>query len=294
MLFRTQLSGLSLFLTGVLYVAAQDNSTYNNPMFNYTLVQHYTEVEPAGFDDINGSPATDSLDGNAPPPDTSSDVVNAGNYLITNCLSGKSGDKATSLQQNMRTYGDYINKIVGSLNSVDNKGSGSIFNTYFKAPSNVPNVKYIFQKIQKGDNVVYNSNASRQPTLTCVRDKSPNPDMRMWWDHCNDKKLVNSPIAFHIKNTGTVMLCPRYFDLRANPPSRCNTNDEVQWAQNQFGVLVHEWIHVFGDTDEGQKIIGGKTFGGGEEKYIPRLAKKLDQFDAKLNPQVGLHFALFS
>ena len=242
-----------------------------------------TPVEPFGFDCINGCPADDALDYAAPPPETPTDVTNAGNYLITNCLLGQDGDQATGLRQRMIIYGQQVSKVIDSLNQPDVPG----FTKWFRKASNIPVIKKVFQTILAGNNVVYNgASTANQPTLTCVRDGSSDPDMQKWWTQCNNADPSKRSIAFHVKNTGTVMLCPRYFELPENAPTdRCPHND-LDLVQNQFGVLVHEWIHVFGDTDVGQTVIGGTTFGGSSEYYNPYQAKRLDQFDARLNPQV--------
>ena len=273
MVTLTQLLRFAVVSYAIEYARAQDISG---------LTPAEKPIEPYNFDCINGCPAQDPYLA-PPPPEVPTDVTNNGNYLITNCLLGQEGDLATGLIRKLQIFGPQIQKVVDSLNLESPPG----YKKWFRNFSTAPLVKSIFQAVSSGPNAAYDGGPVQQPTLTCVRDGSVNTEMQQWWTACSSPNPSKRPIAFHIKGTATVMLCPRYFELPENVPSICPHNS-LDLVQNQFGVFVHEFVHVYGDTADGQKAIGGKTFGGSSEYYNPVQAKRLDQFDARLNPQVGL------
>ena len=218
--------------------------------------------------------------GPPPPPDTSTDIINNGNYLITNCLYQQPGDLATPLVLKLQAWGPLISKAVSSI--VDG-GIRPIFTTYFKSQTNVAPVTYILQKIAAGDNLNING-VAQQPTLTCARDGSANPDAQKIWGWCNPPN-GNKPAAYQIKGTQTIALCPPFFETPEQPETICPRN-LLKLVQNQFGIFVHELVHLYGDQPEGMQKIGGKTFGVGEERYKPDRAKNLLASEQILNPQV--------
>ena len=230
------------------------------------------------FDCLEGCPATDAPAGPPPPPIDPADITHNGNYLISNCAG-----EAAGLQQRLVIYGQQVQRAVDSL-SDPNFATPPGFISWFKNAANVPTVKDILSLISVGNNIVYNGGAPVQPQLLCISDGSTDTKMQEWWIRCSNPDPRKRPIGFTIPNSGTVGLCPRFFELPDNSPARCPSN-LLDLVQNQFGTLVHEWVHVFGDSDAGKQLIGG-TFGPAMEQYDPKYARKLDRFDSKQNAQV--------
>ena len=228
--------------------------------------------------------------GPAPAPEAPTDITNYGNYLITNCLSTAPDDTnlAKQLTSKLQVWGPQISKV---LDDVIHTRHGP-FATYFKTHTNINPVSYIFKKISAGDNVSYGG-TEKQPTLTCARDGATDPDLQRLWRLCDttNPDMRQRPVAFHLKGTQTIGLCPRFFTLAANPPTSCPSN-LLDLVQNQFGLFVHEAVHLYGDEPAGQQTIGGVTFGRGEERYNPRRAAALLASEQILNPQVRIYLAL--
>lgn len=220
--------------------------------------------------------------GAPPPPDTLTDVVGTGNYLISNCLYKQEGDLAKGLISVMEQTGAVI---AGDLTSDLNKDkSSSWFLWSFKEPSSRSRVKSIFQTIYAGGKINVNG-VDQQPTIFCVRDGSSDAQMQTFWGYCTDPKYGN-PIAAQLIGYQSILLCPKFFNEPAEVRGAC-PDDRLQLAYTQSSTLVHEMIHLYGDTPAGQSNIGGKTFGVGKEKYDLQGATDLSVTDSLRNPQVS-------
>ena len=221
--------------------------------------------------------------GAPPAPDTPTDIVGTGNYLISNCLYQQVGDLATGLISVMEQTGAII---AGDLTAdlIRNQKSSSWFLWSFKESSNTIRVYNMFQLIYGGGNINVNG-TDQQPTLHCVRDGSSDPRMQEFWGYCNDPQYGN-PIAAQLIGYQSILLCPKFFNEPAEVRGACPA-DRTLLAYTQSSTLVHEMIHLYGDTPDGQHNIGGKTFGVGQEKYDLQGAFDLSVTNSLRNPQVS-------
>ena len=237
------------------------------------LSKRYVDLGDCGY----GCPAVSPYDGSPPPADGAS--VQAGPYTITDC-----GGFTSDLQNRIATlYPDNIRKILSYSSPNPDQ---NLFKTWFKSQDNAAKVYFIFNKILNGGSVTYKGGSPLNPTILCAH-KSENPPVQENYDRCFPPNGATGPAAFWLTKSATVVLCPKFFDQPANPTPRCPYR-LIDQAQTQFALLVHELTHLYGDSDEGNKVLGENTFGQGEEVYDPEGAKKLDQFNNRLNPQVRI------
>ena len=234
------------------------------------LSKRYVDLGDCG----DGCPAVYPYDGSPPPADGV--TVQAGPYTIKDC-----GGFTSDLQNRIANlYPDNIRKVLSYSSPNPDQ---NLFKTWFKSQDNTDEVYFIFNKILNGGSVTYKGGSPQDPTILCAH-KSANPPIQDNYNRCFPPNGATGPAAFWLTKSATV-LCPRFFNQPANPTPRCPFR-LIDQAQTQFGLLVHGLVHLYGDSDEGNKILGENTFGHGEEVYDPKRAMKLNQFSNRLNPQV--------
>ena len=216
-----------------------------------------TRREGSAIDAIGPPPA-----GPPPPPDDPADIATSGNYLISNCLYGKDGDEATGIQNTLAGTAEVI---VGDLGTdLKNGFKSDWFRHLFKDDTSTSVVQWVFEQIYIGGNTTANG-VSSQSNLICVRDGSTNPKMQEHWDYCNATRVV----AFKLDDETSVMLCPRFFADTAEVRPSCPVGDELKNAtKTRAATLVHELVHMYGDTPDGIARIGDETLGGNAGKEV--------------------------
>ena len=231
----------------------------------------------------------------APPPPAEpivaldpADITNNGNYLIANCHYQKEGDKATGMQTLLRNAGEYIHTNI--LPDLEKDPPSLAYMTFFKDAASLPKVKWIFNAMISAANVPDGKGGLAQPKFNCVDDlsiPSSNPIMKKWQAWCKTASAVQA--------TGTpdITLCPVFFTLPSNPTNVACPTDATQMAlsQNQFGILLHELVHLYGDSPEGQQRLGSETYtvNGVKETYGVTNAIGMPAANSTLNPTVSLH-----
>ena len=203
--------------------------------------------------------------GPPPPPDDPADIATSGNYLISNCLYGKDGDEATGLQSTLAGTAEVI---VGDLGTDIKEGFRSDwFRHLFKDATVTGVVQWVFEQMYIGGNITFGE-VSSQPNLICVRDGSTNTKMQEYWEYCNDPQ--KSVVASKLPDEASIILCPRFFNDTAEVRPSCPAAKQLGTAANtRAATLVHELVHMYGDTPDGIAKIGDETLGGyaGTEVY---------------------------
>ena len=204
------------------------------------------------------------------------DITNNGNYLISNC-----GDKAAGLQNLLRIAGNVISRNV--VLDIPKGTASPAFTTFFKDGANIEKVAYIFNKIRQGPNLNIDGR-EQQPQINCVRNEpSADPQTQAWQSWCTQGAL-----AAQGTNTQHIVLCPSFFDRPSDPEGTCPpVNEQGLLPYTQFGILMHEWTHLYGDTTEGRNVLGDETFGGADERYEIQDAVVLSAADSIKNAQVS-------
>ena len=237
----------------------------------------------------------------APPPPAvplapldPADITNNGNYLIANCHYQREGDKATGMQTLLRNAGEYIHTNI--LPDLEEDPPSLAYMTFFKDAASVGKVKWIFNAMVGAANVPDGKGGLAQPKLNCVDDlstDSPNPTMLQWQNWCRERAT-----AVQASGTQDITLCPVFFTLPSNPTNVvCPAAEAGQGllSQNQFGILLHELVHLYGDTPEGREQLGSETYtvNGIKETYRTTNAIGMPAVNSTLNASVSLHGEIF-
>ena len=224
--------------------------------------------------------------GQTPPPTDPDDITNNGPYRVSNCLYRDPGSNASTLTSLLERLGSFINQTL--IDDIQTGTSSHAFQAYFKESSNRGKVEWVFDQIQHGNNLNVGGDDDpppSPPTITCIRDYPTNDTITQALQGIcqNDRTAVTSVEV----NSNNIVVCPRFFDLPAWPPSTC-PNDSDKLGKTQFVYLMHQLVHLYADEVAMQELgLGQKTFDYSFEKNSLKSMINQAPDDTIFNAQVG-------
>lgn len=171
------------------------------------------------------------------------DSVYSGNYEILFCGAGTPGSKASVLQSIIPHTLANLQAVLDDVKLGTKSTHG--FAAFFKTNDNIATVQKVFQAMIDAHNIgIDNTN----PVFACA-DPKEDLTKKTYADCLNwrDVPLGSWP------QYGVIFICPFFWTLLVLPfhsacPSVSNNvlvPDNTRLSTNQFGVMVHELVHLY-------------------------------------------------
>ncbi|KAI4226039.1 MAG: hypothetical protein L6R36_003485 [Xanthoria steineri] len=216
-------------------------------------------------------------------------LATSGNYQIEYCGKGP-GSKAARLQALLPQFRDNLQLVLADVK----RGTKSkAYRAYFKSQANAAYVESIFQAMADGTPLQVAvpgapSDFRRPafPTIVCVDPSIPIYEKLR--AVCSEKTLGVRVLGSIVPQTHIMVVCPAFWQVLTKGPVRsdCPTvkrnkfvPDNHRVAENQYGVLVHEFTHAYTHNWDPKEV------------YDPMEAVKLNATRSLKNPS---NFALYA